>query len=82
MNHPTPDQERLIVKQWMAAGPALERQRDEELRTRPYDWTTVDGLLEIGCRFGRPRFAEGLVEMQRLFRLAAARGSPARPVQG
>lgn len=68
MNRPTPEQERLIVKQWLAAGPALERQRDEELKSRHYDWTTVDALLDIGSRFGRPRFAEGMVEMQRLFR--------------
>ena len=71
MNHPTHEQERLIVKQWLAAGPALERQRDAELRSRQYDWTTVDALLEIGARFGRPRLAEGMVEMQRLFRRAA-----------
>jgi hypothetical protein len=72
MNHPTREQERLIVKQWVAAGPALKRQRDEELRSRPYDWMAVDALLDMGARFGRPRFAEGLVEMQRLFRRTAS----------
>jgi hypothetical protein len=75
MNHPTLEQERLIVKQWQAAGPALERQRDAELRSRQYDWSTVDALLEIGSRFGRPQFAEGMVEMQRLFRQAASRNA-------
>lgn len=72
MNRPTLEQERLIVKQWQAAGPALERQRDAELRSRQYDWSTVDALLEIGSLFGRPQLAEGMVEMQRLFRRAAS----------
>jgi len=67
MKRPTRDQELTIVKQWIRAAPALTEQRHKELHDRPYDWTTVDALLEIGTRFGRPRFAEGLVEMQRLF---------------
>ena len=71
MNHPSHEQERLIIKQWIAAGSALARQRDEAIRSRPYDWSTVDALLDMGDRFGRPRFAEGLVEMQKFFRRAA-----------
>lgn len=76
MRRPTHDEERAIVRQWMRAGPALATQRQAELRERPYDWTTVDALLDMGARFGRPRFAEGMVEMQRHFSRAAARPKP------
>lgn len=80
MKRPTRAQELAIVRQWMRAAPVLAEQRRVELRERPYDWTTVDALLDIGARSGCPRFAEGMVEMQRLFRQAVAHPSPKRPV--
>lgn len=76
MKRPTHEEELAIVRQWMRAGPALATQRQAELRQRPYDWMTVDALLDMGARFGRPRFAEGMVEMQRYFRRAANQRKP------
>ena len=42
--------------------------RRKELRGKPYDWREVDALLQLGEGYdGPPRFAEGMVEMQRRF---------------
>jgi hypothetical protein len=76
MKRPTREEELAIVRQWIQAAPALAAQRHKELRERSYDWTTVDALLDMGSRFGRPRFAEGMVEMQRLFHRAASQSKP------
>ncbi|OGV60147.1 MAG: hypothetical protein A2498_16020 [Lentisphaerae bacterium RIFOXYC12_FULL_60_16] len=67
MKRLTLDEQRAVVTQWRKGGEELERVRYEALRTRPYDWTVVDALLELGDHFGRSRNAEGMVEMQRNF---------------
>ena len=63
MRRHTHDEELAIVRQWMRAGPALAAQRQAELRQRPYDWMTVDALLDMGARFGR-RHARSLLREQ------------------
>jgi hypothetical protein len=64
---------RLVVQQWKAAAPELERVRREELRAYVYDPRAVDALFEFGLRHAQPREGCGLVEMQRCFMQAARR---------
>ena len=63
---------KLWVETWKRAGPELERFRRQELRAFNYEKSMhiVDGLLEMGARFARPRPTSGLVEQQRLFQKA------------
>lgn len=71
---PTPEQQRAIVRQWEEAGRELTRLRHRALRDMPYRWEDVDALLELGSGYdGPPRYAEGMVEMQRLFMAHARR---------
>jgi hypothetical protein len=73
MKSMTREQMRQVVRQWVAAGPELQRVRDGELLDRPYDWRVVDALLDLGVRFKRPREECGLVLMQEWFvRFASA----------
>ena len=65
--------DRLIVRQWKAAAPELERVRCEELRAYVYDPCAVDAMLEFGLRHAQPREGCGLIEMQRFFIRAARR---------
>lgn len=64
---------KVWVETWKRAGPLLEAFRYQELRS--YDHARnveiIDGLLEIGAQFARPRSTSGLVEQQRLFRKLA-----------
>ena len=64
---------RLVVRQWKAATPELERVRCEELRAYVYDPRAVDAVFEFGLRHAQPREGGGLVEMQRWFMQAASR---------
>ncbi|MBP7828822.1 MAG: hypothetical protein KA248_02775 [Kiritimatiellae bacterium] len=74
MKRPRQADQKTIVEQWKRAAPALQRARDEELRNTPYDWTTVDALLDIGAKAPRNNAASnGLVEMQRIFMKGARR---------
>lgn len=68
MNRPTLEQQRYLVKLWDTTGPELERIRRAELRGKEYDAAEVEGLLSLAEGYdGPPRFAEGMVEMQRIF---------------
>lgn len=68
MKTPSREERRRLVRQWQETGRELERIRKEALRGMPYNWSNVDALLELGDHYdGPPRFASGLVEMQRLF---------------
>ena len=68
---PTSDENetKLWVETWLKAGPKLEAIRRRELRNFDYrkHYEAIDALLEIGCRFAKPRSTSGLVEQQRLF---------------
>jgi len=57
------------VETWGKAGAKLEAIRRQELRSFVYEEHVqeIDDLLEIACRFARPRETSGLVEQQRLF---------------
>ena len=70
------EQYRAYVEQWRRTGPGLERLHAEELRRYRYDPADADAVLELGDAYdGPPRFASGLVEMQRCFmRLARKQG--------
>lgn len=75
MTHPTPEEQRDLVRQWDETGRELERIRRDALRGMPYNWADVDALLELGDHYdGPPRLSSGLVEMQRWFIKAAQRG--------
>ncbi|MBI2421482.1 MAG: hypothetical protein HYV27_01545 [Candidatus Hydrogenedentes bacterium] len=68
MKMPSRDEQRQLVKQREETERLLEDMRRKELRGKPYDWREVDALLQLGEGYdGPPRFAEGMVEMQRLF---------------
>jgi hypothetical protein len=72
VKRPTKAEQKVIVEQWKRAAPALQQARDEELRTTPYDWITVDALLDIGAKTPfKEEDPNGLVEMQRWFMKAA-----------
>ena len=59
---------RAYVEKWRKAGPELERIHAEELRRRQYSPDDADALLEMGDYYsGPPRFASGMVEMQKWF---------------
>ncbi|MBN1671755.1 MAG: hypothetical protein JXR37_12010 [Kiritimatiellae bacterium] len=67
-------QYRAYVEQWRRAGLELERIHAEELRRYRYDPADVDAAFEMGDSYtGPPRFAAGLVEMQRLLKELARR---------
>lgn len=66
--------EQRWIRQWLAAGPALEAQRARELRalTDEQACAAADALLEIGASLPLDearRTWSGLVEQQRLFQL-------------
>lgn len=70
MKKPSLEEQRALVKRWDTLGPELERIRREALRGMPFDAKAVEELLSLGEGYdGPPRFAEGMVEMQRLFML-------------
>ena len=72
MNRPTLEEQRELVRRWEETGQELERLRRERLRGMPYNWEDVDTLLRLGEDYdGPPRLTSGLVEMQRLFMIAA-----------
>jgi hypothetical protein len=76
LKRPTRQEQKAIVEQWKQAAPALQQARDEELQRKPYDWTTVDALLDIGANAPfEEEEPNGLVEMQRWFlKLALKQG--------
>lgn len=80
MNKPTLDEQRKIVQQWEETARELEQMRRKKLRGMPYNWKEVDALLELGENAeGVVRSSEGIIEMQRLFMLAAEKmGLPKR----
>jgi hypothetical protein len=63
---------RAWVENWARVGPQLEAIRRRELRAMTYQERirAIDTLLQIGCRFAKPRSSSGLVEQQRLFQKA------------
>lgn len=60
------------VDRWAKVGPELEAIRRRELRAMTHEERVraIDTLLQIGCRFAKPRSTSGLVEQQRLFQKA------------
>jgi len=64
-----PDMTRRWVETWLKAGPKLEKIRRDALRAFRYEEHVdeIDELLQVACRFARPRLTSGLVEQQRLF---------------
>ena len=60
------------VENWAKAGPKLEAIRRRELRAMTCEERirAIDTLLQIGCRFAKPRTSSRLVEQQRLFQKA------------
>jgi hypothetical protein len=63
---------RAWVENWIRVGPQLEAIRRTELRAMTYQQRVqaIGDLLDIGCRFAKPRTGSGLVEQQRLFQKA------------
>jgi hypothetical protein len=60
------------------SGRELERIRRNALRGMEYNFADVDALLELADLYdGPPRFAEGMVEMQRLFMKHTPHGASA-----
>jgi len=77
VKQPTKEEQKRLVKQWEVTGPLLEQIRRDALRDLSYNWEDVDALLALGDNYdGPPRFAEGMVEMQRIF-MKARPNSPA-----
>ena len=62
------DTTRRWVETWLKAGPRLEKIRRDQLRAFRYEEhiDEIDDLLQMACRFARPRLTSGLVEQQRL----------------
>ncbi len=84
MNATVREQYRQYVQGWKRAGPELDRIRREELRaldTRK-DVSTVDALVDLALRFGKPRATSGLVEMQRWFMKFARQQGLVAPAVG
>lgn len=80
MKRPTLEEQKQLVRQMEEAGKEVDRIRREALRGMPYNWRDVVALLELGDSYeGPPRFAEGMVEMQRLFMIEARRKGLTRP---
>ena len=48
---------------WRRVGPILEEIRRQELRNYKYEehYAAIDGLLDLGYHFRRPRLTSGLV---------------------
>ena len=68
----TPGQAREVLRAYDAGRRVSEQLRREHLRGMPFNRDDVDALLELGDTYeGPPRYAEGLVEMQRWFILFA-----------
>lgn len=77
MRLPTREQQKALVRQWEKTGVELERLRKQALKGKPYDWTEVDALLEIGDLGNFPhRTSSGLVEMQHQFMKAHRQSLP------
>ncbi len=66
------DRTKAWVENWAKVGPKLEAIRRRELRAMTYQQRieAIDAVLQIGCRFSKPRTTSGLVEQQRLFQKA------------
>lgn len=80
MKRPTLEEQKRLVRQMEETGKEVDRIRREALRGMPYNWRDVVALLELGDNYdGPPRFAEGMVEMQRLFMIEARRKGLTRP---
>lgn len=74
MTRSNPEEQRLRIRQWKAAGARLEQLRREKLRGMPYNWEEAMALLELGRDIPpRPDNGQGLVAMQRIFRKADPR---------
>ncbi len=74
MSTMTTEQMRDVLRGYEKAWEEVDRLRAEKLRGMPYNAEDVMALLELGESYdGPPRFAEGMVEMQRLFMLLARR---------
>jgi hypothetical protein len=68
MKTPSREEQQRLARQWEETGRALEDIRRAKLRGMPYNWGDVEALLSTVANCdGPPRFAEGMVEMQRLF---------------
>lgn len=74
MKEPSREEQKRLVQQWAITGRELERIRREALRGMPYNAEDVDALLSLGDHYaGPPDDSRGLIEMQRLFMVAADR---------
>lgn len=74
MSTMTMEQIRDVLRRYEKAWEEVDRLRAERLRGMPYNAEEVMALLDLGESYdGPPRFAEGMVEMQRLFMLLARR---------
>lgn len=74
MSTMTMEQIRDVLRGYEKAWEEVDRLRAERLRGMPYNAEEVMALLDLGESYdGPPRFAEGMVEMQRLFMLLARR---------
>ena len=72
MSTMTTEQMRDVLRGYEKAWEEVDRLRAEKLRGMPSNAEDVMALLELGESYdGPPRFAEGMVEMQRLFMLIA-----------
>ncbi len=69
MIDPHDPQTKAWVERWKQAGPRLDAVWQKELREFKHEehYEAIDALLELACRFARPRLTSGLVEQQRLF---------------
>lgn len=78
------EQMREFVERWKRVGPELAAIRQKELSEFDHaaNWESIDALLDIGDRFGRPRKTSGMVEMQKWFmKLAEQQGLRPRAVR-
>ncbi len=69
----TKEQMRQVVRQWVQAGPELERIKREALRGKPYDEAEVNALLELGDLYRESRTSSGLQDMQKWLAIAYGR---------
>lgn len=71
----TKEQMRQVVRQWVQAGPELERIKREALRDKPYNEAEVNALLELGDLYHESRTSSGLQQMQERLALAYGRSA-------
>jgi hypothetical protein len=65
----TPEQAKQVMRQWKAAAPLLEEQRERDIRAAETveSLEVLSSLFNLALRDLPPRVDSGLIEMQRLF---------------